>query len=260
MKPLIGFTTYYVSTEDKQIKFDVPQDHFMSALDDPLSIQKSGGIPIAIPVIDDEEYIDSILDTVDGLLLTGGSDLSPHFFGQPFKKGLGRIVLIRDQFEMKLIDKAIRKQLPILGICRGLQLLNVYFGGTLIQDMDLYCQTDINHSGSGYTSPKSSIAHKVSFPKDSIFYRCFGKDQLEVNSIHHQVVDVLGDGLEIAAISEDGMIEGIVHKDYPFIAAVQWHPEMMFEVHLEQLKVFEMFVNHIKDHEKPNKQKENLIV
>jgi putative glutamine amidotransferase len=261
MEPLIGCTTYYVSaSENKEIKLDVPQDHFMSAIDDPLSIQRAGGVPIAIPVIDDEGYIDSIINIVDGLLLTGGSDLSPHLYGQPFKKGLGKINLIRDQFEMKLIDKAIRKQKPILGICRGLQLLNIYFGGTLVQDIDRYYQTDIDHAGSGYKSPKSSIAHKVKLMEDSIFYRCFGKDELEVNSIHHQIIDILGDGLEIAAISEDGIIEGIVHKNYPFIAAVQWHPEMMFEVHSEQLKIFEMFVKHITDNVKNNKHKTNLIV
>ncbi|HEY9576273.1 MAG TPA: gamma-glutamyl-gamma-aminobutyrate hydrolase family protein [Pseudobacillus sp.] len=254
MKPLIGCTTYYVSAfEESKLRFSVAQDHFMSALDDPLSIQKGGGVPIAIPLIDDDDYMESLLDRLDGLLLTGGSDVNPHLYGHPYKKGLGDINPIRDAFELKLIERAIKRQMPILGICRGLQLLNVFFEGTLIQDMDHAYQTDINHAG--YMGPRWNIAHKVKLAKDSMLYHCFGKEEVEVNSFHHQMIDTLGQGLEISALSEDGVIEGIVHKDYPFVAAVQWHPEMMFDVHQEQLKLFELFVNSCKQ----NKTKECVV-
>ncbi|WP_232726217.1 gamma-glutamyl-gamma-aminobutyrate hydrolase family protein [Bacillus sp. FJAT-42315] len=245
MKPLIGCTTYYVSAfEENKLRFSVAQDHFMSALDDPLSIQKGGGVPIAIPLIDDEDYIESIVDHLDGLLLTGGSDINPQLYGQPYKKGLGDINPLRDAFEMKLLEKAIKKQIPILGICRGLQLLNIFFGGTLIQDMDQHHQTDLNHAG--YMGPRWNIAHKVKLAKGSVFYHCFEKEEIEVNSFHHQIIDTLGQGLEITALSEDEVVEGIVHKDYPFVVAVQWHPEMMFEVHQEQLKLFKLFVDYCK--------------
>lgn len=246
MKPLIGCTTYYVSAlEENKFRFPIAQDHFMSAVDDSLSIQKAGGVPMPIPPIDDDGYIESVLERIDGLMLIGGSDVSPHYYGQPYKIGLGSINPVRDKFEMKLIDKAVQRNIPLFGICRGLQLLNVYFGGTLVQDITRYTQTDIKHEG--YIGPKWSTAHKVRLTKDNLLHQCFGKEELEVNSFHHQMIDKLGDGLEVAAVAEDGTIEAIVHRHYPFLVGVQWHPEMMFQVDQEQLKLFQLFVSFIRN-------------
>lgn len=253
MKPLIGCTTYYVSAfEENKLRFPIAQDHFMSAIDDPLSIQKAGGIPMPITPIDDEEYIDSVLDRIDGLMLIGGSDVSPGYYGQPYKKGLGPVNPARDKFELKLIHKAVYRNIPIFGICRGLQLLNVYFGGTLIQDIDRYYQTDLNHAG--YLGPKSSTAHKVTLHQDKLLYQIFGREELSVNSFHHQAIDTLGNGLEVAATAEDGIIEAIVHPAFPFLAAVQWHPEMMLDAEQEQLKLFQFFVNFITQSQAEAKQ------
>ncbi|GED67156.1 gamma-glutamyl-gamma-aminobutyrate hydrolase [Brevibacillus reuszeri] len=245
-KPLIGCTTYYINAfEENKHRFIVAQDHFTSAIDDPLSIHRAGGIPVPIPLIDEDEYIDSLLDRLDGLMFIGGSDVSPSLYGQPYKKGLGHIDPARDKFELKLLDKAVKRNLPLFGICRGLQLLNVYFGGTLVQDIERGYPTEINHAG--FFAPKSNIAHKVKLSEEHMLYPCFGKEELAVNSFHHQMIDKLGDGLEAAAISEDGIIEAIVHKQYPFLVAVQWHPEMMFETEQEQLKLFQLFVDFIKN-------------
>lgn len=257
-KPLIGCTTYYVSAfEENKHRFAIAQDHFTSAIDDPLSIHQAGGIPVPIPLIDEDDYIDSVLDRLDGLMLIGGSDVSPSFYGQPFKKGLGHIDLARDKFEWKLLDKAVKRNMPLFGICRGLQLLNVYFGGTLVQDIERHYPTEINHAG--YMGPKTSIAHKVKLSKNHLLYSCFGKEQLDVNSFHHQMIDKLGDGLEVAAISEDGVIEAIVHNQYPFLVAVQWHPEMMFQSDAEQLKLFSLFVDFIKNGQNASTQACDLV-
>lgn len=244
-KPLIGCTTYYLNAfEESKHRFVVAQDHFTSAIDDPFSIHQAGGIPVPIPLIDDDEYIDSLLERLDGLMFIGGSDVSPSLYGQPYKKGLGQIDPARDKFELKLLDKAVKRNMPLFGICRGLQLLNVYFGGTLVQDIDRSYPTDINHAG--FLGPKTSIAHKVKLSKEHILYPCFGREDLEVNSFHHQMIDKLGDGLEVAAIAEDGIIEAIVHTQYPFLVAVQWHPEMMVQSDPEQGKLFQLLVDFIK--------------
>lgn len=253
IKPLIGCTTYYVNAfEEDKLRFPIAQDHFTSAIDDPLSIHQAGGIPMPIPLIDDDAYIESVLDRIDGLMLIGGSDVSPSYYGQPYKKGLGKIDPARDKFEMKLLDKAVQRNMPLFGICRGMQLLNVYFGGTLVQDIERYFPTEINHAG--YLGPKMNIAHKVNLVKDQVLHACFGKDQLDVNSFHHQMIDKLGDGLEVAAVSEDGVIEAIVHSQYPFLVAVQWHPEMMFQTDREQLKLFQLFIDFIKNQQGESKQ------
>ncbi|MCO0600526.1 gamma-glutamyl-gamma-aminobutyrate hydrolase family protein [Peribacillus butanolivorans] len=258
MKPLIGFTMNYVSAfEEREIRFKPSQDHVISDLDYPSCIVNAGGIPIPISVIDDEGYMDSILDRIDGLVLTGGSDLSPQFYRQPYKKGLGSINPIRDSFEMKLVEKAIKKQMPIIGVCRGLQLLNVFFGGTLIQDIDENFKTVLKHDG--YMGPKWGIAHNVKLDKNKVLYKCFGKEEIEVNSFHHQIIDTLGSGFEVAAMSEDGIIEGIVHTEYPFIVAVQWHPEMMADVYQEQLKLFQLLINFVNDNP-PIKNKDVMAI
>lgn len=258
IKPLIGCTTYYVSAfEENKHRYSIAQDHFTSAIDDPLSIYQAGGLPMPITLIDDDGYIESVLDRLEGLMLIGGSDVSPSYYGQPYKKGLGHLDPVRDKFELKLIDKAVRRNIPLFGICRGLQLLNVYFGGTLVQDIDRYHETDINHAG--YIGPKWSPAHKVKLAKDHMLYPCFGKEELEVNSFHHQIIDKLGDGLEIAATAEDGIIEAIVHSQYPFLLAVQWHPEMMFQTDQEQLKLFQLFVDYIQNSKGAAKKSCDLV-
>ncbi|MET3291932.1 UNVERIFIED_CONTAM: putative glutamine amidotransferase [Brevibacillus sp. OAP136] len=240
-KPLIGFTTYYVNPfENSDFRFVPAQDHIMTAVDDPLCIHKAGGIPIALSVIDDESYMDEILDQIDGLYLAGGSDICPSYYGQPYKKGIGSIVPERDAFEIKLLEKAVARKLPILAICRGFQLVNVFFGGTLIQDIQNYYQTDINHSG--INGPRWNIAHSVKLQEGTFLRECFGKEELAVNSFHHQIVDALGTGLVVSAQSDDGVIEGFVHADYPFLVGVQWHPEMMAHVHAEQMEIFRKFV------------------
>lgn len=246
MQPLIGVTSYYVEDnelEGKRYRGRNGQDMLMSTMDYSRCIKNAGGIPVAVPVINEDDYIEELVEKLDGLLFTGGPDIHPFLYGKEIKKGLGKVVLERDKFELKLLEKALERDKPIFGICRGLQLINVFFGGTIIQDMDETYITKQEHVC--LMVPKYSFCHKVTISEGSKLYKAFDKKVLDVNSLHHQAIENLGKGLIKTAWSEDGIIEGFEHEDYSCVFAVQWHPEMMSEVYDEQLKVFEIFINTI---------------
>ncbi|RKD25334.1 putative glutamine amidotransferase [Caminicella sporogenes DSM 14501] len=247
MKPLIGITTYLVKDrelKEKRYRGLPGQDMQMSTMDYSRCIKKAGGIPVTIPVIHDDDYIEELSNILDGFLFSGGPDIYPFKYGQALKKGIGLINPERDDFEFKLLDKVLKKDKPVFGICRGFQLINVYFGGTLYQDISKTNMTDIEHVG--IMIPKYEYCHDVIIDNESKLYLAFKTNKLKVNSFHHQAIDKLGEGLLKTAWSKDGIIEGFEHPDYSFIVGVQWHPEMMVEVHKEQLSVFQLFINNIK--------------
>ncbi|QZY54887.1 gamma-glutamyl-gamma-aminobutyrate hydrolase family protein [Crassaminicella profunda] len=248
MKPLIGVTTYYVKASEghkNKPRGMVDQDMLMSTMDYSRCIEKAGGVPLTIPVIDDEGYLNELIERLDGFLFTGGPDIHPLSYNQPLKLGIGRVVPERDAFELKLMKKVLQKDKPILGICRGYQLLNVYFGGTLYQDIYTEKAARIKHVGD--VLPKHYPAHKVILKEKSKVFDAFGKKEILVNSFHHQAVEKIGEGLIENAWSEDGIVEGLQHKDYLFVVGVQWHPEMMAEIFEEQINIFKEFINVIKD-------------
>lgn len=248
MKPLIGITTYFVKDSYlglKRIRGTPGQDMSMSSLDYSLSINKVDGVPINIPVINDDGYIDELANGLDGFLFTGGPDLHSYYYGKSLKKGHGLIVPERDEFELKLLEKVLERNKPVLGICRGLQLVNIFLGGTVYHDIYKCTSTDLEHIPK--MSPKYCYSHNVTLDMKSKLGKAFGKDKIDVNSFHHQAVDILGSGLKKTAWAEDGIIEAIEHDDYYFVVGVQWHPEMMHEVHEEQLNIFRVLVKYAKD-------------
>lgn len=164
-----------------------------------------------------KEYIKEI----DLLLLSGGSDICPSFYNQERLKKLSTTQRIRDLVEIALIDEAIKQGKPIFGICRGLQLLNVYFKGNLYQDLS-YMKDSISHS---QNEDARNPVHTVKFKKDSFFYNIYGKETL-VNSLHHQGILTLGEDLIATGYSSDNLIEAIEHKSLK-IRGVQWHPEIL---------------------------------
>ena len=200
------------------------------------SLERAGAGVLWVELEDIEKAVETAL-SCDGLLLPGGADIDPKLYGQEASEKCGKPNEKRDSAEPKMLESFLKTGKPILGICRGVQLLNVYMGGTLLQDIKE--EQKYNHSDF-LTRAKS--AHPISIEKGSKLYDIFGTETASVNSLHHQAVDKVGNGLRITAKSEDGFIEALELEGYPFCVAVQWHPEHMSKKSEEQRKLFSAFV------------------
>lgn len=243
MKPLIGISTYFVADQEldgHRVRGTKGQDMLMSNLDYPRSINEVGGLPVALPTLSAPEAAAELVARLDGLLLAGGEDLAPALFRQEARPGLGAVIERRDRFEYALLKAALAKGIPILGICRGLQLLNVYFGGTLHQDLATYFSTEIPHASAALG--REALVHEVLLPEGTFLHQCYGTDTLWVNSLHHQGVAILAQDLLPAATSRDGLVEGFQHRSHQNVIAVQWHPEMMTERYPLHQKLFRFFI------------------
>jgi len=172
----------------------------------------------------------------DGLLMPGGVDIEPARYGQETHEKCGKIDLARDEAEWWMLGAFLPTGKPVLGICRGIQTLNVFQGGTLHQHIDGH--SDFKSRSTGY--------HKVRVVTGSRLDEIVKTEQLTVNSLHHQVVDSLGKDLVVCAVSEDGFVEAVVHTSHPFCLGVQWHPEHMYRKDQQQRKLFDAFVNACK--------------
>ncbi|MFV0345922.1 MAG: gamma-glutamyl-gamma-aminobutyrate hydrolase family protein [Bacteroidales bacterium] len=209
------------------------------------SVELVGGVPLLLPISTNLATIDAYLDSIDGLILSGGVDIHPFHFGEEMKPLSGSVNNERDIFEIKLTKRAIDKGLPILAICRGMQLINVIYGGTLYQDLSYYENSSLKHRSVGDAS--IPVHYVEILDKNSISYSIWGRESIEVNSIHHQVVDVVGDGLKVVGQASDGVIEILEDPDYPFLLAVQFHPELMTSRgNSDMIRLFQAFVDAIK--------------
>lgn len=190
-------------------------------------IKAAGSVPVVLPIDISENGANRIIETCDGFLFTGGQDV-----GSCSK---------RDNLETLLLSKALQADKPILGICRGLQFINVFLGGTLWQDLPSEHPSEIVHrQGKPYGNP----THKVTLSGE--LKSLLDKDILEVNTLHHQAIKDLANGLTSMAVAPDGIIEAVIMKNKRFVWAVQWHPEYMFTTDKNSLKIFECFINHTK--------------
>ncbi|MBE6282501.1 MAG: gamma-glutamyl-gamma-aminobutyrate hydrolase family protein [Bacteroides sp.] len=187
------------------------------------SVLQAGGTPIIIPPIDDTDALSTVLDTLDGILLTGGSDINPLYFGEDPIKSLHGINPRRDKQELLLVKLAVDRQIPILGICRGIQTLNAALGGTLYQD--IHSQMDNTCIKHDQDLDRSYASHIVEIVPDSLLYHIFGTDTLAVNSFHHQAIKEAAPGFRVCARSADGVIEAMESTCFKSIIGVQWHPE-----------------------------------
>ena len=214
-RPLIGLTGGRVQGRDiarnLEVLYDSPIDIFYA--DYSQAVIAAGGIPVWLPL--DLDPAD-VVDRLDGLLVTGGDDIAAERYGAEPAPQTHPPEPTRDQYELTLLDRAAERELPTLGICRGLQLVNVHAGGTLHQHVPEHAYID---------EPGSVEQHKVMIEADSVLAELYGPAK-SVNSLHHQSVDQLGANLRVTASTDDGGVEGIEHVDLP-IVAVQWHPEMM---------------------------------
>lgn len=202
------------------------------------SILKSGGIPVLLPNTTGNAELEYYLDSIDGLMVTGGADIHPSYFDQKPHPKLSNTTLARDKFEVMAIKSAIKRDIPLLGICRGHQVLNVALGGNLYQDLSCIDGRTLKHADPNQTG---KVFHDIWIDKESMLFGIMGSEVLETNSSHHQVVDKIGRGLRPVAFSSDGVIEAIEMAGKKFILGVQWHPEAIFSRKHSQ-KLFKKFV------------------
>ena len=197
------------------------------------AVHAAGGLPLIIPLVN-EDNITEIVARFDGLVFAGGQDVSPIFYGQEPHPKLGSLNYQRDLVEIALIKAAFAKGLPILGICRGLQVINVALGGSLYQDLSEYPNWSVKHQqfGTAWAMPTHSIKVEPANPLHDIF-----GDTGLVNSLHHQAIKDLAPGLQALATSADGLVEAVTNKQQNLLA-VQWHPEAQFEDFPEALAIF----------------------
>jgi putative glutamine amidotransferase len=196
------------------------------------------GAPVIVPPYLEEVELRAIFESLDGLLLSGGGDILPVLYGEKDSGLLWIVDERRDRAELALARWALAEKLPLLAICRGIQVLNVAAGGTLIQDIPTQILNSLTHS-SVAGRPKGSIAHTVEVTRGSRLAGLIGAGQLGVNSFHHQAVKDIGLGLLVTARAPDGIIEGLELPDHPFCIGVQWHPEAMVESHPVMRRLFE---------------------
>jgi putative glutamine amidotransferase len=191
---------------------------------------------------DDPDLTASCLDAVDAILFTGGEDVAPAFYGQAQDERCQEPDRERDLFEIQLARAVLARRMPALGICRGLQLLNVAAGGTLYQDIQCRPGTQAYHAAS--TADRQRLIHAVRILPGTRLHSIMGVPESRVTSTHHQFVKDLAPGFRITAESrEDGIVEGIEQPDHPFLLAVQWHPERMYREHAEHLALFRALVS-----------------
>ncbi len=190
------------------------------------AVVQAGGVPLLLPAVSAADAGD-LLRRVDGLLLSGGGDVDPALYGQKPHRRLGRVDRRRDDFELALAREALVRDVPILAICRGQQLLNVATGGTLLQDLPSELEGASEHDAPGGRRRRS---HVVELLPHTRLRAILGRDTVAVNSFHHQAVDRLGHGLAAAGrCPEDGVVEALEAKGRRFVVAVQWHPESFWD-------------------------------
>lgn len=229
-KPIIGVTPLYDS--DKDSVWMLPG--YLEG------ITAAGGIPIILPLYSSGEDLIKCARLCDGFLFTGGQDVSPGIYGEEKSEFCGEICNPRDKLETSLLGFALENDKPVLGICRGLQFINAFLGGTLYQDLDKFHPSFTCHH---MEPPYDRAVHKVRINKDSPLFDIIKTEELGVNSYHHQSVKKLSDKLSCAAVSEDGLCEAAFMENKKFVLAVQWHPEFSFKSDNASLNILKALIN-----------------
>ncbi|GHH99803.1 gamma-glutamyl-gamma-aminobutyrate hydrolase family protein [Neobacillus kokaensis] len=242
-KPVIGITTWRRDLPNFTSEDDLYTLHFHYHR----AVQEAGGIALLLPhsnLADLQQY----LQFFDGLVITGGGDVDPVLYGEVNKGQSFGIRTIADEFERALIQEAGKRQIPTLGICRGHQIIQVAFGGNLLQDIyDTYPE----HPKMGKEPPHSHLIHPVILEKDSALEAIYGKEEITVNSLHHQCVSSVGEGFKVIGWSSDGMIEACQSETDWFALGVQWHPELLGS---QGQQIFDFFIHGITE------RKENQVL
>jgi putative glutamine amidotransferase len=229
-RPLIGLTCRYQSDGQNPARDLI--GHYVPYH---RALLSTGALPVLLPVVEDRSALSQYLDRLDGLVFTGGLDVPPDSYGQPKHPQTEECHPSRWANDRFLAELVLERPMPVLAICMGVQLLNVVYGGTLVQHLETKVQHAPQDAG-------NDSLHSIVLEKDSLLYQILGATELEVNSAHHQAVAKLAPGLRVVARAADGTVEAVELTDRAFFLGVQWHPERIFE-RPEQRRLFETFVN-----------------
>ena len=247
MPPIIGITA--TLKEDVDAVAERPLGRFVRAdLDYVDGVAGAGGVPVVLPPAGDERAASAVIQSLDGLLLSGGSDLDPGYYGEEPMPELGITLPERDTFETALVGQALRRGIPVFGICRGMQVLNVALGGTLYQDLPSQWEGDVlKHR---QDTPKWQPAHEVRVTDGSYLAEVMDREVVKVNSYHHQGIKDLAEGLLATGYSSDGVIEAVEAEDVSerWLLGVQWHAEAMRGAGPQQESLFEAHVSAAERH------------
>jgi len=203
-------------------------------------VSEAGGIPIMLPLTNEETDIEELLNMCDGILLTGGQDVTPQIYGEERLEQCGESCDARDIMDTMFLLAALQQNKPILGICRGIQLLNAALGGTLYQDIPTQLASDLIHC---QKPPYDRPSHEVTLLPGSPLSLLLKQEKLAVNSYHHQGIKALAEGLLPMAIAEDGLVEAVMLPGMKFVWAIQWHPEFMDKSDEASSRLFTAFIN-----------------
>lgn len=237
-RPVIGITPWY----NEQESMTYIKRGYMEV------IYAAGGYPVLLPVIEDKQIWQKTLEICEGILLSGGEDIDPLYYGEESRQNNGSINPYRDSMEIWLSKMCFEISKPVLGICRGIQVMNVAAGGNLHQDIpsELISEKLIKHC---QKAPGWYPTHHVTLKEGSLVWQSFSKHinieekTVKVNSFHHQCIKQLACGFECTAVSHDGIIEAIEMKGHPFAVGVQWHPEIMWQKDNKYLEIFKLFIS-----------------
>lgn len=230
-KPVIGITSSYVKHNNYMEGVYVHHDYHRAIIE-------VGGIPIILPIAP-PEVLDQYVEMCDGFILSGGEDVDPQFYNEDPHPKLGFFYPERDESELYLTHEILKVDKPILGICRGMQLLNVALGGTLVQDISSQLKSPIQHT---QIINRDKNSHKIEIKKDSKLHQTLEVEEIRVNSLHHQALDKVAEGLDVTACASDKVVEAVELKGSTFVIGVQWHPESLVPKSAIMRKLFKELI------------------
>lgn len=215
------------------------------------AVEAAGGVPLLIPQVEDTEALRRLYEMLDGVLLPGGLDIHPKHYNQEPHPALDPTDIGMDSIETTILSWALEDDLPVLGICRGEQVLNVVMGGTLIQDIYTQYPTTLDHRESFKRKIRDYLAHDIAIAQGSRLRELVAEDRVWVNTAHHQAIDEVAPGLVATAWSPDGLVEAVESQDRRFVMAVQCHPEELWRKHAWARRLFKLFVDNAAQTERP---------